>query len=321
MKETWKFIQEKLKSNVRIVILVVIDNDGSSPGQAGFKMAVADDGTMTGSIGGGQTEYNLVEQAKKKLSAGDQLISLKREVHRAEAEADRSGMICSGEQWVAFYPINTGNQTTIDSILTSIEKGEKGMIHFNQDGFIFIPGEVDRHKHQDPVTSLDEWIYSEPVGKKNQLYIFGAGHVGLALSDIASKAGFEVNIFDDRQKLTTLSENNTAQLKKVIDYKKAANYVPEGDHIYVVIMTFGHKSDEIVLRQFIGKEIKYLGMMGSKKKVAAIHKNLREDGFKKEDMTKIFAPIGIKISSQTPYEIAISIVAELIAVKNNQGLN
>ncbi len=81
-------------------------------------------------------------------------------------------------------------------------------------------------------------------------------------------------------------------------------------------MTFGHKSDELVLRQFIGKKIRYLGMMGSHKKVDAIFKNLENEGFERSELDKIHAPIGIEIPSQTPYEIAISVVAEMIAVKN-----
>lgn len=321
MKETWRFIQEKLKSDVGVILLVVIDNDGSSPGQAGFKMAVANDGTLSGSIGGGQTEYRLVEQAKKNLSSDTTVISLKREVHRAEAEEDKSGMICSGEQWVAFYPIHSSDQTIIENILSSIDKGEKGMIHFNQDGFIFKPGEGEHHKHQNPVSSLNEWILSEPINKTNRLYIFGAGHVGLALSDIASVVGFEVYILDDREQLNTLTENTSAKFKDVIDYKKAGDYVPEGENIYVVIMTFGHKSDEVVLRQFMNKKLKYLGMMGSKKKVAAIFTSLSKEGIATEKLENIYAPIGIRISSQTPYEIAVSVVAEMIAVKNNSDLN
>lgn len=316
MKQTWQFILEKLFAKESVILLVVIDRKGSSPGQAGFKMAVASDGSMTGSIGGGQTEYRLVEKAKKALLEKQQKIYLKREVHQKDAEEDRSGMICSGEQWVAFYPITKANQVVIEQILTSIEKGEKGMLHFNQLGFVFNPDESDHHKHQNPVTSSEEWIYSEPLGKTNKLYIFGAGHVGLALSDIAYKVGFEIHIFDDRENLSTLIENNTARFKSVIDYKKAQDWVTEGTNIYIVIMTFGHKSDELVLKQFLNKKVRYLGMMGSKKKVKAIFNNLEQEGINHDILEKIHAPIGVKISSQTPHEIAISIVAELIAVKN-----
>lgn len=317
MKETWQFIQDKLKDNIKVILLVVIDNDGSSPGQPGFKMAIAGDGTMTGSIGGGNSEFRLVEKAKRYLLLDNPEISLKREVHRKEAGEDNSGMICSGEQWVAFYPIESIDQNTIKNILISINKGESGMVHFTQEGFVFKIGDVSRHKHQNSDTSIDKWIYSEVIGKTNQLYIFGAGHVGLALSDIASKLGFEVHIFDDRKDVNTMDVNTFAHFKQVIDYKKANEYVPEGEHIYIVIMTFGHKSDEVVLRQFIDRKIKYLGMMGSSRKVESVFRSLKKDGFDKEQLKKVYAPIGVEISSQTPYEISVSIVAEMIRIKNN----
>ena len=191
------------------------------------------------------------------------------------------------------------------------------MIHFDQKGFTFNKEESEHHKHQNPVTSSVEWIYSEPIGRTNQLYIFGAGHVGLALSNIASKVGFETHIFDDREQLNTLAENTSAKTKHIIDYNHCEQLVPEGDNIYVVIMTFGHISDEVVLKQFLGKKVRYLGLMGSKKKIKSIYSLLQEEGVSQDITAKIHAPIGVKISSQTPYEIAISIVAEMIAVKNN----
>ena len=316
MKETWKFIQDKLKSNKKVVLLIVIDNDGSSPGQAGFKMAVADDGTMTGSIGGGQTEYRLVEKAKIELGKKNPQISLKKEVHRLDIDVDRSGMICSGEQWIAFYPISAADSEIIDSINISIEKEEKGIIHYNQDGFTFNTGETEHHKHKNPVMSLEEWQYEEVICKKNHLYIFGAGHVGLALSDIAARLDFVVHISDNREGINTMTMNKFARFKEVIDYKDVSQYVPDGDNIYVVVMTFGHKSDEDVLRQFLDKKIKYLGMMGSEKKVKAIFENLEKHGFTKDVLQQVHAPIGLEIASQTPDEIAISVVAEMIKTKN-----
>ena len=317
MKETWIFIKDKLLSNKKLILLLVVDNDGSSSGQPGFKMAIANDGTMIGTIGGGQTEYRLVEKAKKELGKENPQISLKKEVHRTDVVEDRSGMICSGEQWIAFYPISADNSEIIESINISIEKEEKGIIHYNQDGFTFNVGETEHHKHQNPVTSPVEWQYSEVICKDNHLFIFGAGHVGLALSDIASKLNFVVHIFDNRKGINTLTMNKSARFKKVINYEDASQYVPDGDNIYIVVMTFGHKSDKTVLQQFLNKKIKYLGMMGSSKKVSAIFENLENDGFKKDILQQVYAPIGLEINSQTPGEIAISVVAEMIATKNN----
>ena len=101
-------------------------------------------------------------------------------------------------------------------------------------------------------------------------------------------------------------------------YKKAIKYIPEGDDIYVVIMTFAHKDDRKVLKRLLNKKVKYLGMMGSEEKVASIYAKLEEKGFSAKDLKHVDAPIGVSINSQTPDEIAISIAAKIIKVKNRE---
>lgn len=317
MKETWSFIHEMLSQKKRVILLVVVDIKDSSPGQPGFKMAVSEEGELNGSIGGGQTEYRLVEMAKKELLKNDPAIFLKYEIHKPEAREDNSGMICSGEQWVAFYPLNQTNLSSIKEIEQVFDTRRKGMLHFNQDGFYFNEDESQHHKHKNPVTSSDEWEYTEVTGNNNCLYIFGAGHVGSALSKVMSDLDFEISIFDNRKELKMLAENKYAAHSQIVDYKAIGNCVKEGENSYVVIMTFGHKSDEVVLRQLLGKNLKYLGMMGSSKKVARIFENLRESGIFDDLTKKVSAPIGLPIDSQTPYEIAISIAGQIISVKNN----
>jgi xanthine dehydrogenase accessory factor len=319
MKEIWSFVHDKLAQNQNVYLLVVIDNHGSSPGQPGFKMAVADDGMLKGSVGGGQTEYRLVELARKELNTNQPKIILKREIHKDDVKEDKSGMICSGEQWVAFYPLDHSDLPLVSEILSATNKGIKGLLQFDNIGFSLKESERIHHQHKNPVTSPEEWHYEEETGNENRLYIFGAGHVGLALSRIMSYLDFTIHIFDDRKDLPTLLENTSADHSDIINYKNTRHLVDEGDGSYVVIMTFGHKSDEIVLRQFLGMDLKYLGMMGSAKKVARIFENLRQDGISEQSIEKIHAPIGIPIESQTPYEIAVSIAAEIISVKNNSS--
>jgi xanthine dehydrogenase accessory factor len=316
MKKVWSFIEENLLDRKRVVLLVVVDNQGSSPGQAGFKMAVSEDNLLKGSVGGGQTEYRLVEKARKSLGNYNTATFLKQEVHQPEAEVNRSGMICSGEQWVAFYPLDYSNLELVKTINNAAQHGVKGLLRFDQHGISFEEGERLKHQHKDPVTSNSEWHYLEETGNELNLYIFGAGHVGLALSQVMSHLDFRIHIFDDREDLPTLLENTFTDFSQIVDYRKIEGLVEQGENSYVVIMTFGHKSDEVVLRQMIGKEMKYLGMMGSSRKVAQIYQNLRDDGFEERDIEKVHAPIGIPIDSQTPFEIAVSIAAQLIHVKN-----
>ena len=318
MKKIWSFIHENLIQKQRVYLLIVIENQGSSPGQSGFKRAVAEDGRLKGSVGGGQSEYRLVEMAKKELAKEKPEIFFKHEIHKDDATTDKSGMICSGEQWVAFYPLDENDLPLVSNIKNAIETGEKGLLHFNQDGISFNKGNRVRHQHKNPVTSPTEWEYFEETGNANNLYIFGAGHVGLALSQIMSHLDFVIHIFDNREGLTTLSDNTFANHNEIIDYKNVGHLVSQDRNSYVVIMTFGHKSDEVVLRQLIDKNLKYLGMMGSDKKVASIFENLKNEGFSDKLFQKVNAPIGLPIESQTPFEIAISIAGQIIAVKNNE---
>ena len=314
--ETWRFIHSKLQTGKRLMLLIVIESNGSSPGKPGFKMVVTEDGNLFGTIGGGLTEFNLVSLAQIKIREASEDNFLKHEIHQSDAEENRSGLICSGEQWVAFYPLTSKNKEPSGDIAHANENNIHGLVTFNNEGIHFHKGEEKHHSHKNPVTSESEWEYSEPTGLSNSIYIFGAGHVGYALSKIMHQLGFVIHLFDDRKKLATMKDNTFADFKEVIDFRSVSGLIPEGENIFVVIMTFGHKSDEVVLRQVLTKKIKYLGLMGSSRKVEKIFGNLKEDGFQEELLSKIDAPIGLPIGSQTADEIAISIAAKIIKVKN-----
>jgi xanthine dehydrogenase accessory factor len=298
------------------MLLVVIDSNGSSPGKPGFKMVVTEDGKLFGTIGGGTTEYNLAKLAMKKIRESSDEIFIRQEVHQSDAKSNRSGLICSGEQWVAFYPLNKSHLSLTEEIAIANEENIKGLVTFGVDGITYHKGKEKHHSHKDPVSSTKDWEFSESTGLAQSIYIFGAGHVGLALSRIMHQLGFVIHLFDDRENLSTMIDNTFADFKSIVDYKAVADMVPEGSNIYIVIMTFGHKSDEVVLRQLLNKKIKYLGLMGSTRKVEKIFSNLISDGFGKDSIRTIDAPIGIPIGSQTADEIAVSIAAKIIKVKN-----
>jgi xanthine dehydrogenase accessory factor len=127
-----------------------------------------------------------------------------------------------------------------------------------------------------------------------------------------------VKIFDNRENINTLKENTFAHEKQIVDYKEVGVLVPDGFNVYVVIVTFSHKSDQMVLWQMLGKKIKYLGMMGSEMKVKTIFEKLREESVPQEQLDRVFAPIGLAINSASPEEVAVSIAAQIISVKNGQ---
>lgn len=308
--EIWKFISDKLNKNQKLVLLLVIDSNGSSPGRKGFKMAIAEDSELSGSIGGGVMEYNLVEKARKHFQNPLPIFSLMQD-HAAEHSKASTGMICSGNQQVAFYPLESKYLPVIEKILQS----ESGSLIFNEEGIQFISEEL-KEAHSE-IQSENKWAFYERLGFAQKLYVFGAGHVSMAVSKLFRDLGFYITVFDNRtEDLNTFKNNDFAHHKTIIDYNNVAEFVPEGDHIYVMIMTFAHKADQKILSQLLEKKVKYLGMMGSEKKVDTIFSNLKKEGINETLLKNVDAPIGIPIKSQTPEEIAVSIAAKVIQVKN-----
>jgi xanthine dehydrogenase accessory factor len=308
--DIWKFILEKLKSGHRIVLMVVIDHYGSSPGRRGFKMAVAEDGELIGSIGGGVMEYRLTEQARKLFSKFNKPY-IKRQDHHAVNTEESSGLACSGSQVVAFYRLDNSFLPVAEQLSKT---GSRELI-YDETGIRFDGSTYGK----DETTISDDlhWHFSEHHGYRHFLYLFGAGHVSVAVSRMMSRLGFYVTVFDNRhEELATFKNNSFAHNKQIIDYKNAAEVIPEGDQVYVAIMTFAHKNDMQVLEQLLDKNIKYLGMMGSDDKVASVFNELEIRGIPRHKLNQVDAPIGLPIHSQTPDEIAVSIAAKIIQVKS-----
>ena len=317
MHALFSFIRSCLQQGQKVMLLTVVDREGSSPGKTGFKMAVASDGRFTGSIGGGVMEHRLSEQAKRLLKqekTPSPFIVF--QDHDPEATQNRSGMICSGGQTIAFTPLSQQDLPAVSALVSSLEKEEKGVFTLSGKGFTFRKNVVLGNPSESRIVSENQWEYREQTGMPDTLYIFGGGHVGLALSKVFSNLNFKIVLFDNREGLNTFEENRFAGEKHVVDYRRVADVVPEGFNVYVVIVTFAHKSDEQVLEQMLPKKIKYLGLMGSDKKIRTIFGNLKAKGVDEKLFSKVHAPVGLRINSETPAEIAISIAAEIIAVKN-----
>lgn len=158
-------------------------------------------------------------------------------------------------------------------------------------------------------------IFIEPNNTEAELYIIGGGHCGKALSELAAKVGFKVIVIDNREEILSQYDKEIIRTE-FINYDNVEKAISFSDEVYIVIMTHGHIHDELVLEKLIDKKYKYLGMLGSSKKVASVFKNLRCRGIKKELIEKVYAPIGVEIGSHTPDEIAISIMAQIIQIRN-----
>ncbi len=324
--ELWLFIAERLGRSESVMLLVVAESSGSSPGRQGYKMAVGADGELTGSIGGGVMEVNLVEQCRSTLldtlqkparSKGEIANAHVREQIHQKNSPNASGMICSGKQTVIFKLLDSRNTDTVENIIDALKNRRPDLLAITPDK-LALKARGDSDNFHFEKLSDNDFIYKERLGFKNDLYIIGGGHCALALSELMSKMDFHISIFDDRPDLNTIEKNRFAHQISIIDgYESIGDAIPTGGNIYVVVMTLGYKTDAIVMRQLIDKEFKYFGVLGSKAKMATLMKELKSEGFAAEKLARIHTPIGLPINSRTPEEIAISIAAEIISVKNS----
>jgi xanthine dehydrogenase accessory factor len=323
--EIWRFAAERLKQNESVMLLTVAESAGSSPGRPGFKMIVAEH-ELAGSIGGGVMEVRLVELAKvksKKVKGKNKSeirnpkSQIVRQTHRKNAP-DASGMICSGSQTVIFYKLDSDDLPVIDQIISALENQRPGRLTISDSKFqISDSAETRNDDFYFRRTGADEFVYEENLGFKNRLFIVGGGHCALALSELMSKLDFHITLFDDRAELNTLAKNEFADEKKILEsYMQIDDFIPSGADVYTVVMTLGYKFDELVIRRLFDKDFKYFGVLGSKAKMKTLLKALEKEGFDKTRLNRIRTPVGLPINSRTPQEIAVSIAAEIIAVKN-----
>lgn len=318
----WEFVHESLLAGEPLMLLLVVESGGSSPGRPGFKMAVTPGGARGGTIGGGAAEKDVVDQAQALLTRGTGRPRLLKLLHREGAPAGKraaarpSGGICSGWQRVALLMLAGGDSGAVDSLLFALRRNRPGRLLVSPQGLEFRPGLCRTPGETFRMGAGNDWTYAEETGLRPTLTIVGGGHVGLALSRLMAGLDFHVRVLDDRQDLATLEENVFAQEKHVVAYRHVGRLVEEGSQSYAVIMTHGHLADEQVLRQLAGKKLRYLGLLGSLAKNAHLFANLARKGISRRALARVHAPVGLPIHSHTPEEIAISIAAEIIQVKN-----
>jgi len=160
-------------------------------------------------------------------------------------------------------------------------------------------------------------VFIEPILPPALLYIFGAGHVALSLCDTAARAGFDVIVADDRSSYASKERFPAASEVHALDFDAAMQKLDPNETSSIVIVTRGHRDDMRILRWAVQTRTRYVGMIGSKRKVIKIFETLREEGIPAHLFDRVHAPIGLDIGAVTPEEIAIAITAELIAVRRH----
>jgi len=330
-----------LRAGESFAMAIVLESSGSTPREAGAVMLVKADGTITGTVGGGVLEALVIKNAKKVI--GERKAAVCRFVLEKSGE-DAIGTICGGQAKILIDYIDAGDPSNIPyfeallgatcnpevSYLVAIASEEAALSARNQrlilpDGNIAGGADYDEetrftlHKARRGTGTGkigEKDVYFFPIGTAGTVYIFGAGHVGQKLAKIARTVSFSVVVVDDRAEFASPERFPDAD-EILVPPKMDAPFdtTAFGPDDYIVIVTRGHVYDELVLTRALSTKAGYIGMISSKKKRDRIFENLLEKGFTREDLARVHSPIGIEIGAETPEEIAVSITAQLIAVR------
>ena len=324
-------IIESLEHGSGGVLATVIRRKGPAPREVGTKMFVGRDGKAFGTIGGGRAEAEVRSEALRIMNGGEtKVLSL-------YTESQRTGIVdlaCGGDLEVLLEPVMGKHLDLYRKIEESRKNRKRGAVVTRfRDGLLakalissdwstmgdalgLTAFQLPRDIFYQKKPLFVEDILVEPVRLTFPLYLFGAGHVSQNVSKVAKVAGFEVTVMDDREEYANRENFPDADLIVVGDFDESFNCLDFTGNEYVVIVTRSHELDAVVLEQALRRSARYIGMIGSKRKVEAIFNIMRRKGFEEKDIESIHAPIGIPIDAETPGEIAVSIVAQLITARN-----
>jgi xanthine dehydrogenase accessory factor len=286
-------IVECSERNQPLAVCALVSTRGSTPQKAGAVMLVLPDGQTIGTIGGGCVEAEVRTRALKQIIAGeDNLFSF--DLNHDLGWDD--GLVCGGSMQVVVQVISSpAAAQTYRNTRDQLAAGMPADLQF----------------------LIQDSQFSLPIEPAPKLIIAGAGHVGAALAAVARQMDFVITVIDDRPDFASLSRFPDATIL-VGPVESELEKLKLDQQSYVVIVTRGHRRDASALAAVVRSNAKYIGLIGSKQKIVHILKELADQGISAEQLAGIHAPIGLNIGAVTPSEIAVSIAAELIAVRRSQ---
>lgn len=329
------------------VYCALVETRGSTPQKAGAAMLVFPDGSQRGTLGGGCVEAEVKRRALHVLASGDarpEVLTF----HLDDNYGWDDGLICGGRMCILADPLTArsaaargyyhrlhalveAGQGCTEAVVVAASAGLPlgSRYLFDGDGQLAAqvadqppPAEIVRHLaplRQRPGTAVHGGVSYLPILPRITLLIVGGGHVGQAVARLAAEVDFDVWVLDDRDAYASQGRFPAAQRLLVGDIGRTLQQLVPHDitpATYAIIVTRGHAHDEEALYHLAPSSAGYVGMIGSKRKIRLIYEDLLAKGITEEALTRVHAPLGFHIGSQTVPEIAVSIVAELIAHRN-----
>jgi len=342
MKELADRICELIAQGQPAAVATILRREGSGPRAAGSKMVVDPGGGFIGTIGGGKLEADVLAAATKALS---QNRPKRLFFDLTSTDAAAMDMICGGtisvlvdvlapkpEELTVFdawkQALETSAAAVLATVMTTDTTGAMQTLrcmiyadgrtigHWPLSGDLLVQVVKIAGNGGSPrlIDTENAQTLVEPTAVPVTLLIFGAGHVSMPTARLAAEVGFRVIVADDRSAFA--NRERFAQADDVVvltDFASALSGFTVDEHTYVVIVTRGHRHDKTVLAQALCSKAGYIGMIGSRRKRDTVYAALKQEGVSAEDIARVHCPIGLSIGAETPPEIAVSIVAELIA--------
>jgi xanthine dehydrogenase accessory factor len=336
VKDILESLLKILEQGRDAVLCGIVESSGSAPRTSGARMLVLPDGSIRGSVGGGPVEGGTLERARRMLELGESHVLLPFDLNSHTAA--QAGMVCGGAVKVLLQRVTPGQRTFFGNLLNlHAQRKRPALVTVMAEGknpvLVSWSGEtgLEGGGLPDELTlelarkamktrqnfSLDGdglTVFVEPLVAPTVVHLVGAGHVALATAKIAAFAGFEVVVMDDRAEFANVGRYPEAREVRVLESFDAC-LGGGGPDDFVVIVTRGHLHDRDVLAQALRTAAGYVGMIGSRSKRAAVYQSLLGGGFSQADLDRVFCPIGLAIGADTPEEIAVSIVGEMIRVR------
>ena len=349
-----KLIRELVEAQTSgrpVVYCRLVETRGSTPQKAGAAMLVFPDGSQAGTLGGGCVE---AEVKRRALAAFDQG---RAEIASFQLDSDYGwddGLICGGRMKILVEPLlhaDTGGgagdyfrtylelldrgQGLIEAIVFDAEKSGQpapaAYLFDSQERLVAADLEADRRatpaavsEHLPPLADrprplAERGVAYLPVLPRCRLLIVGGGHIGQAVGNWAADLGFDVWVVDDRQEFVSPERFPRAERRICGEIGPTLENLEITPDTYCIIVTRGHNHDEEALYHLVNRQARYVGLIGSRRKIKLIFEDLESEGVSAAALAKVYAPLGIDIGSQTVPEIAVSILAELIAHRNLNG--
>ncbi len=281
-------------------LAAVVARSGSAPCPAGALLVLLEDGQVCGTVGGGQLEQEVLqglEQVQKQGGA---------QVQQFRLLPDQTGMPCGGAVTLLLAPVPAQQGELFRQAAKQLQRGEPLILAASLDD----QGQVGFSLSE--TAAADYCIALQPVP---HLVLCGAGHIAQALAPMALCAGFQVLVVDDRP--TYLAEHPfyaEVTVRALERFDACLTTLQPGVNSFLLIASYSHQQDKLLLQQALATQAGYIGMVGSKRKREELFGQLRSEGVTEQALQRVHCPVGLAIGAQTPAEIAVSILAEMIAV-------